>query len=330
MNHNTFGWCFIGSGSITRRVMRDLSRYAKLSRLVSVYSPNPAHAEALATEYGAVWCKSAEEAIGYQGVDGVYIATPHTLHLTAAEVALRLGKPVLCEKPLTPNLEQTARLADLAEEKGLYLAEAMWTRYNPVICKVKEWILEGKIGKVHCVEAEFGGRSAYNPASRIFSPALAGGAILDIGVYPISLAQMVYGDEMPRRIAAVGNLTPDGVDGDAGILLHYPCGGIATLFTSVTASTPSMAKICGEEGVILIHAPFWKSRGATLNAHGKQERFTLDEGDYEGFHFEFDGVAKEILAGKTESDKISLSASCRVAAITDEVRRQLGVVYPFE
>ena len=131
MEHSpTFGWCFIGSGSITRRVMRDLSRYSKTSYLATVYSPNPSHARSLADQYGAKACSTPEEAILDGSVSGVYVATPHIHHLEYAKMALQLGKPVLCEKPMTPNAKLTGELIRAAREAGLYLAEAMWTRYN--------------------------------------------------------------------------------------------------------------------------------------------------------------------------------------------------------
>lgn len=331
MEHTrTFGWCFIGSGSITRRVMRDLSRYSKTSYLATVYSPNPSHAKSLADLYGAKACSTPEEAMMDSSVNGVYVATPHIHHQEYAQMALRLGRPVLCEKPMTPNARQTGELIQTAKETGVYLAEAMWTRYNPVVRRVKEWVDAGRIGKLYCVEADFGYAAGYDPANGLFQPEKAGGGILDVGIYPIALAQLLYGDVMPEKIAAFGEKTPSGVDANCGMLLGYPSGGVATLFTAVRSQTPSLAKISGEEGVILLDAPFWRSKGATLQRAGEQERFCIDQGDYEGYHFEFDGVVSEILAGERESRVMALDHTRTVAAIMDEARRQLGVSYPFD
>lgn len=326
----TFGWCFIGSGSITRRVMRDLSRYSKTSYLATVYSPNPAHAGSLADQYGAKACPTPEEAILDGAVSGVYVATPHIHHLEYARMALQMGKPVLCEKPMTPNARLTGELIETARETGLYLAEAMWTRYNPVIRKVKDWVDAGRIGKVYCVEADFGYAADYNPNDGLFQPEKAGGGILDVGIYPIALAQLIYGDAMPEKIAAFGERTPSGVDASCGMLLAYPGGGVATLFTAVRSNTPSLAKISGEKGVILVDAPFWRSKGASLQREGEQERFSINPGDYEGYQFEFDGVVSEILAGERESRMTSLENTQTIAAIMDETRRQMGISYPFD
>ncbi len=151
-----------------------------------------------------------------------------------------------------------------------------------------------------------------------------------MGIYPIALAQLVYGDVMPEKIAAFGEKTPSGVDASCGMLLAYPDGGVATLFTAVRSQTPSLAKISGEKGVILLDAPFWRSKGATLQREGEEERYCIEQGDYEGYQFEFDGVVSEILAGERESRVMALEHSRTVAAVMDEVRRQMGVAYPFD
>lgn len=325
-----FGWCFLGSGKITRRVMKDLKAQAKISYLAAVYSPNPAHAKELADLYGAIAYPTPEEAILAPGVEGVYVAVPHPSHRACAELALSLGKPVLCEKPLTPTEKETVALTEAAKAADLYLAEAMWTRYNPVIRRVKEWVDSGAIGKVYAVEGDFSSSIAYDPEARIFRPEMAGGGILDVGIYPITLAQLIYGDVYPDQIFACGELTPSGVDAACGMLLRYPGGGVANLFTGTRCKSTSLAKIMGEDGVILLDTPFWKAKGATLRSKTGEERFALEPGDYEGFHFEFDAVAEEIRAGLKESPVVPWETSRRVAAIMDEVRWQMGIKFPFE
>ncbi|PJF45754.1 MAG: dehydrogenase, partial [Candidatus Thermofonsia Clade 3 bacterium] len=153
-------------------------------------------------------------------VDAIYVATPHSLHHANTLLALQHGKHVLCEKPFAINAAQAQEMVDAARSAGLFLMEAMWTRFLPIMVETRRLIAEGAIGKVQMIQADFGFRASFNPASRLFDPALGGGALLDVGVYPISLASMLLG--RPDRIAAVATLGATGIDENTGVLLGFP------------------------------------------------------------------------------------------------------------
>lgn len=315
-----FGWAFIGAGKIAQTVLRDLPQG---QRLVSVYSRTFARSKQLAEAHGATAYDSLQDAVLAPDVDAVYICTPHTEHLEHAAAVLKLHKPVLCEKPLCVNARQTESLLSCARENGVYLAEAMWTRFNPVTRRVREWVQQGKIGKVGHMTASFGFFKPFDASDRLFDPKTAGGALLDVGIYPLAFAQMVFADK-PVSIQCTSELLANGVDGSTAFTLRYEKGGIASLFSSIQVNTPKEAVICGELGTIKVDDPFFHATHASLTTADGKDEISIP---YGGYQFEFEMVADEISRGCMESSFITHGESIELSAVMDECRRQIGLRY---
>ncbi|MCB0051511.1 MAG: Gfo/Idh/MocA family oxidoreductase, partial [Caldilineaceae bacterium] len=238
------------------------------------------------------------------------------------------GKHVLCEKPFAINAAEAQEMVDAARAAGLFLMEAMWSRFLPIIVEARRLIADGAIGTVQMVQADFGFRASFNPASRLFDPALGGGALLDVGVYPVSLATMLLGE--PDRIAAVAALGATGIDENTGMLFGYPGGEVALLATTVRASTLQEAIILGSNGSIRLHSPWWVGNTLTLQRAGHDAEVIVRPFIANGYSHEAMEVADCVRAGRLESESMSLDESLRVMRIMDTVRAQLGMKYPME
>lgn len=250
----SFHWGLIGLGKIAHKFARDLALLPE-ARLYAVASRSQEKADRFAAEYGAA------EAYGNYGellscpeLDAVYIATPHSLHLENSLMCLESGLPVLCEKPLALNGGQVEKVIHKAREKEVFLMEALWTRFHPSTRKVLELIEQAAIGEVLSVRADFGFRADFDPRSRLFDPALGGGALLDIGIYPVFLAYLLLGPDPEISARAVYGAT--GVDEECGITFRYPGGQMAHLHCSFRAHTRTEAFIYGTEGTIQL-LPRW-------------------------------------------------------------------------
>jgi len=324
---SVIGWGFIGAGGITKRVMNDFKELSD-AKLVAVFSRTEANAVQLALPYGAKAYTDCEAMIRNPEVDAIYVATPHHLHMEHACLALELGKPVLCEKPFAPNAAQVRKMVEKARKTGTYLMEAMWTRFFPVTRKVMQWVSDGAIGDVHYLTADFGFSAAENPQSRLFNPDMAGGSLLDVGVYAVSYASMVFGSK-PVEVLSRSRSTSTGVDARMACLLEYENGQMASLFSSISTSTPQEVRITGTKGHIEVPR-FWSPRDARLIIGDRLEDTIKDERIGEGFGYEFTAVHEDLRAGRKENALITLDESIAVAETLDTLRAQWGLVYPFE
>ena len=339
------GWGFIGAGNITNRFIKGLNEVPD-AYLAAIASRNYDNAKAFAEHYNAKdfaehytvkdpaehysakAYEDYEQVILDKNVDILYVATPHTLHMENTLLALELGKPVLCEKPMSPNAAQVRQMVSKSRDKKIYLMEAMWTRFFPAIHKVQSWLSEGEIGKVHHVTADFGYSADVNPSSRLFNPELAGGSLLDVGVYTVSFASMIFGKK-PNRISSVADMTSTGVDSRMGCSLGYEGGGIASLFSAVSTNTLQEAHIIGEHGRIVI-PKFWSPRQAFLYKDEQLVEEFSQEHVGEGFQFEIAAVQEDFKAGRIENKLMPLDESIAIAETMDTMRAQWGLVYPFE
>ena len=260
-------------------------------------------------------------------VQVVYIATPHPQHKDAMLLCLNHGKAVLCEKPFTVNAKEAAEVIDLARAKDLFLMEGMWSRFFPGMVRVRELLAAGAIGEARMLQADFGFRTDVNPEGRLFNLALAGGGLLDVGVYPISLASMLFGP--PTDVSGLAQIGETGVDEMAAVSLKYAGGQLASVVTGVRISTPSEATIFGTDGSLKLHAPFWNPVHLTLKAGGKTEEIDVPfEG--EGFNYEAQEVQSCLRAGKTESQVMPLDETLTIMQTLDTLRSQWGLKYPME
>jgi predicted dehydrogenase len=254
------------------------------------------------------------------------VATPHNLHRENTLLCLDAGKPVICEKPFAINAGETADMVAKARERKLFLMEAMWTRYLPVMVRVRELIASGVIGEVRMLTADFGFRTDFNAEARWFNPEFGGGALLDVGIYPLSLAFMIFGT--PSQISSLAHLGESGVDEQSAYLLGYPQGQLALLSSAVRTQTPHTAVINGTDGTITIN-DWWHGRGLTLTRSGKTEVVDLPfEGN--GYNYEAAEVMACLRDGKLESEVMTLDESLAIMRTMDVMRAQWGLVYPME
>ncbi len=321
------GWGFIGAGGITNRFINGMAKVPD-AYLAAVGSRTEAKARTLAAKYDAAVYTDIKKVVNDKNVDVIYVATPHNLHMEHTIMALESGKPVLCEKPMAPNANSVRKMVSVAREKNIYLMEGMWTRFFPVMHKVRKWLSDGEIGKVHLVTADFGFYANENPASRLFDPNLAGGSLLDVGVYTVAFASMVFGQK-PQRISSMAEMTSTGVDGRMCCILGYETGGMASLFSAVRTNSPQEAKIIGEYGNITI-PKFWSPDRAVLSKAGKIYEEFINQNESEGFEYEIRAVHSDLRTGRLENLLMPLDESIAIAETMDDIRKQWGLVYPFE
>ncbi|MBQ6067631.1 MAG: Gfo/Idh/MocA family oxidoreductase [Clostridia bacterium] len=314
-----FRWAYVGSGSIAGNTARSVTKGEHT--IAAVCSRNPETAAAFAEKYGAAVYADFDALLEADGFDGVYIATPHTSHADYAVRAMRAGKPVLCEKPVGVSTAEVDRMLAASRENGVYFCEAMWTWFSDVALTVKQWIDEKRIGWIRSVRMEYAFPGVMmRKTSRLLMPQTAGGALLDIGVYPITYCYRLFG--YPDRIDCRGTLK-DGIDIEETVTLGY-AGFDCTLHISLTKLRES-CRIVGTEGGITVPV-FHMAKLAALKTKAKKETFA-GKTDY---LTEFTRAAEEIRAEKTESLFVPHAATRDCMRIMDECRRQLGLVYPFE
>lgn len=320
-------WAILGAGKIAHSFAQDFIA-VKNAVLMAVASGDKSRAETFAKEYNLPLVYNYEELYNSTEVDAVYVATTHNFHYEQCRQCLEHGKNVLCEKPVTINDKQFKELARLSQEKKVFLMEAMWTWFLPPVLKAKQWLQEDKIGNLKVIEAGFGFPMEKNLTGRMYNIELAGGALLDLGVYPVAFSTY-FTETKPHTITASGVLTTTGVDERTGMILQY-ADATASLFASMVSIMDNKAMLYGEKGYIVV-PDFFKSSAALLydNQHNLIEKFE-DDRTTKGYNYEIQHTIDAILQQKTESDVMSHSKSNEIQEIMTEVRRQIGLVYPGE
>ncbi|PZR52676.1 gfo/Idh/MocA family oxidoreductase [Xylanimonas oleitrophica] len=321
-------WGVLGAGSIAAS-FADGVRSRTRGSITAVGSRQAAKAEAFTAAHapGARAHGSYEELVTDDDVDVVYVATPHSHHLEHALLAVGAGKHVLVEKPLTRSVAESELLLDAAREAGVFCMEAMWTRFLPHVAALRAVIARGEIGQVRTVQAEFDVAFPYDPEHRLFAPGLAGGALLDLGVYPLAFAHDLLG--MPEYVTVRGSLAPTGVDDHVGMLLEWAEGQQAVLHTSSRAAGPQAATIIGTQGRIELAQGFFTPTDFTVT-RADGTRWTYESPRGEGKAYEAAEVARLIAAGAVESPRHTWRDTLEVMSLLDEARSQVGVVYPGE
>lgn len=320
-------WGILGAGRIAGAFADAVTQHTR-AQLVAVGSRNRDRAERFATAHGIPTTHLGYEALVEDPqVDAIYVATPHSEHLEHALLAIRAGKHVLVEKAFTRNTAEAEQVFAAAREAGVFVMEAMWTRFLPHVAALHQVIDAGEIGEIVNVSADHGQLMAFDPTSRLYDPALAGGALLDLGVYPVSFAHDLLG--APDAVLAAGTLTETGVDGQVSIVLSYGARTQATLSTTLWAKTPTVALISGTEGSIEVAGPFYgPSSFQVTRVDGR--RWTFEQPGTQGLQYEAAEVARRVAAGDVESPRMSWQGTLEVIRTLDEVRRQIGVAYPGE
>lgn len=317
-----FGWAFIGAGKLVGKVAEQIIPTGR-HRIAAVYTRRFEACKSFADRYGACACQSVEEALQNDGVDGVYVVTPHNSHAYYALLALQAQKPVLVEKAFAVNAAQADAVIDLAKQKGVYLAEAMWTFFSPVAQQALQWVHGNALGQIQKAHIHIH-RDAMGYAPRVSDPRCAGGALLDLGVYAIYYLYRLFG--MPQRIRCRGNLS-GGIDLDEEIELLFPGNIKASVSVSIAdAAGGEVLEIIGSRGTL--HSVDFHMADAVT--------FTPRAGCPQTFHGdgsllnELDIVSQEMRSGCRESRFVPLQATRDVMRILDECRAQMGLVYENE
>ena len=321
-------WGILGSGRIANKFAVSMS-VAKGAIVTAVASRTAGKAREFAGKYGiSAHYDKYEDLVVRDDIDAVYVATTHNFHYENIKLALENGKHVLCEKPLTVNGREAREVINLSRRKRLFLMEGMWTRFLPAIVRLRELLRDGAIGEIRQVRADLGFRSEFNPESRLLRRDLAGGALLDVGVYPLSFSSMVMG-ERPKEIKAVGEIGSTGVDEQSAYLLAYDDGRISMLSSAIRTALNNRAEVIGTEGRIVVPPVFFKGKSVELQKNGEEPVvFEHSFVDQEGFSFEIEEASNAIHSGKTESTIMPLDETLAQMETIDEIKRQLGLVYP--
>lgn len=326
MSTPTFHWAILGLGNIARKFAEDLTTIAD-AKLVAVGSRSQERAQAFADEFGAQYAAGSYAAT-FDGprIDAVYIATPHVGHLDLVLLCIEKGVPILCEKPLGLNFRQVEMMVNTAREKEVYLLEAMWSRFTPTTAKVLELVEAGTIGRVESVRADFGFRVTENTGDRILNPALGGGSLLDIGIYPVWLCQLLLGE--PESIFATARLDKNKVDREISITLCSADGRLGHAYSTLFGRTRTEALILGEKADIHWQNRFHEPSDFSIMREGKSPENHFFERPTAGYNYEAEAVMADVRAGRKENALWSLDDSLILHRTLTRIREQVGIVYP--
>ena len=327
-------WGILGPGSIAR-VFATAVDALDGHEVVATGSRDPGRALVFNAERGYVDAEvgTYRDLVRSEAVDAVYVASPHHAHLEHAALALRHGKAVLCEKPLCVNASEARRLCAVARECGRPLLEAMWTRFLPATRQAAEWVGNGVIGEPSRVVSSFGFHTEFDPDHRLYNPELAGGSLLDIGCYTLSLASLVFGERVTGGgipvIQVRSELAPSGVDRHCDVVLRFGDGAEAHLVSSISRSTSSTAVIQGGKGRIVI-PEFWRAQQVRLECEAKEVAALESPFHCNGYEYQALEMGRMIREGDLESPLLPHAESIGLLELMDEIRRRMGVRYPFE
>lgn len=324
----SYRWGILATGNVAAS-MAEAINAAPNAELLAVGSRTQAKADAFADRFGVPRRYSSYESLVVDpDVDVVYVASPHSSHHPNVMLALAAGKHVLCEKPLTLNAAEAAQCVAMARHKRLFLMEAVWMRFFPAAGRLKEWVADGIIGDISLVEASFCLDVPFDPEHRLYNPALGGGALLDLGIYPLSLATMLLG--YPADVRSDVRLGLTGVDEANTITLLYEGGARARLESSVRESKPREALISGTDGSIKVHDAFFCPTQLTLEVAGREPQTVTLPASGNGYLHEVEEVHECLRAGLTESPRMTLDETVRVMRLMDGLRAEWGISYPGE
>jgi predicted dehydrogenase len=325
-------WGVIGTGWIAGKFVEALHRQTP-QRVVAVAARDAGRTRAFADAHGIDRTATDPAALlSGAGIDAVYIATPHSEHVALALQAIAAGRHVLVEKPFATSAAEAQQVADAARAAGVLAMEAMWTRYLPQADILRRLIADGALGEIHQVVADFGSVSPYDPDGRMWNPALAGGALLDLGVYPISFASSILGT--PDRVQANGLITPDGIDLRSTALLGYESGADAVVTTSMISRTAERAEVIGSAARVDVLPSFFAPTGLRMTTH-VDGRSAVEEwiddtftDRYDALGYQATALAQYVGEGRRESPLHPLDEVVSVLRIVDEIRARLTVVDP--
>lgn len=320
-------WAVIGPGNIARDFAKDLEWVKPSQRITAVVGHRQDSIDDFAKEFNVdnrylEFSRFLEET----SANAVYIATPHPQHFEQAHQCIQKGLAVLCEKPMTINAAQSKQLIEASAQYDSFLMEGMWIRFLPSIRQVISFVSEGLIGDIITIKASMGYKAPKEPDSRYFDPALGGGSLLDLGIYPVFLACLLLG--RPTSIKARGILSDKGIDESCSIQMQYGNGQQALLESTLLAQPDTPAEIIGEKGTIrILHPWFEKAAGIEVQLQGQGKIIYPCRWEGHGLQFETQEVVDCVAHDKIESDVMSHTFSLEVMEILDEIRQQVNVTY---
>jgi predicted dehydrogenase len=326
---NTINWALAGTGKIANKFLIGLG--ATGGRATAVFSRTQENAQRFAAQNGIEKTYTHyDHMLEDPDIDVVYIGTPHTSHKDLAVRALRAKKAVLCEKPCAINAGELREMLQAARENNVFFMEAMWTRFTPALVKVREWLSQGLIGEASMIEANIGFRAPFDPKDRLFNPELGGGALLDVGIYPLSMISMVFGGKKPDNIISHIYTGQTGVDEKTMAILSYGRSQVAYAAASLTTQLSNDLWIYGTLGMIHIPNFIW-ARDAELLVNGEDKLlFATENYISNGYNYEAEEVMRCIRAGKTESEIMPWDESLVLMETMDKIRAQGNFRYPSE
>jgi predicted dehydrogenase len=315
----------LGPGKIAHR-FADAFQYVPEAKIAAVASRDEKKSRDFAAKYHIERSyASYDELIADPNVDVIYVATPHPFHHAQTLMCLKKGKPVLCEKPMAVNFKQAKEMVDAAHGSKTFLMEAMWSRFFPTTETTLKLIKSGVIGDIKFLHADFGFAGPVNLEGRLYNMKLAGGAQLDVGVYPLFLALLILGK--PGIVKAFSQLAITGADTSTSALLYYESGAIAHIFSSIVTDSVKEAQIMGTLGRITIETPWHKSQKVSVKLNSGEVTDYKFPHSGNGFEFQISEVVRCLNEKKTESDRMPHSLSLMMAQVSDEIRKQGGVRY---
>jgi len=328
----SFGWALVGPGAIARRFAAALKGVPG-ARLAAVASRDGDRATAFARAWGDAGTVAGDlaAALARPNVHAVYVCTPHPHHAAAVHAALEAGKPVLCEKPLTPSAAATRPLVELAAARRVFLMEAVWTRFLPIYDQVRAWLDAGAIGPVHAMQSSFVIDRPFQPGNRRYTAALGGGALLDIGIYNITVSRMVLPGVAVQGWDLRALLGVENVDVQLTGTLDFGAGRTSQFHCGWYGTADNSFRILGECGHIVVHGGgFWQSTAATLVRADEAPQTVEAPFRVNGFEYEIEEAMRCVRAGLTESPRLPPAESLAIVELMDAMRARIGVRYPFE
>lgn len=324
-------WGIIGTGYISSIMAKDF-RFVTNGKLVAVSGTSLEKAKNFAQQYGIdKYYGDLESLLEDEDIDAVYIATPHPSHKKIAIEAMKAKKSVLCEKPMAINKADELEMVAVANEENVFLMEAFWTLYLPAMQKVAQWIKEGEIGNLRLIKGGLCFKTKEDETGRLLNPDLAGGALLDVGIYPVGVtnyfAKLVGAGELVYK-DNIAQMTDSGVDGEDCITLQYANGLNAQLTCAVTLNGPTDIIFYGDKGRIEVPG-FFNTKKATLYTEEDTIEF-INETDARGYCYEVEAVNDLLSKGLKTSELITLEHSLEVIEILDSCRQMINLKYPFE
>jgi predicted dehydrogenase len=321
-----FRWGILAPGKIAHKFVAGVQALPD-AEVVAVGSRALDRAQAFAAQYRIPRAYGSYLAAD-PDLDAIYVATPNQVHAETAILCMEHGRPVLCEKPFAGNVEQAEAMVGCAHSQRVFLMEAVWTRFLPIMGVVSDWLAQGRIGELRRLECDFSFRCDGNPASRLMNAELGGGGLLDVGIYALAFTSWVFGG-LPPRYASLAEVGKTGVDEQAGILLLYPRGELAVVTCGVRTQGTISVRITGTEGSIELPTPFYRAQEAVLKtpqSEIRERRPFLAS----GYEYEAMEVARCVRGGLLESPAVPLEESLMLTSFMTQLRAEWGVRYPFD